>query len=988
MPRRKQQQQQQQHFPLCKNFFDCALVSEGSRHSSMFLHACPYGSNCPKLKDDTHSIHFYHFDLPLCPNGKSCPFLVDLEHRVSYHHPGERDYLAPCMYGRRCPDKRDPKHTSTYQHCTEPVYPALPAKLKAELESAMSVATEKKQETPEDMFVLGKESSLIIDISSEDDNNNGSGSAGTLSLGLIDDEPKVSAKKDETEMFSNHTYSSGGCTNNGNNDDGIIDLIDMCEEEESNDSKSCYGAEGSSGSNTFTSNTTKQIKPEQPPVLLGEGSSEQSFQATTDTEDDKLNSKGIQSIVGTIDAVACVGGIAPAEQPKQMSSELHFFQRQALAWMQQREKNGNGGLLCDEMGLGKTVEIISLIVSSRKRPTLVIVPLVSLEQWRSEICAHVKKEFQLSVCVYNGVSRKRFNETKDGWKDLMSYDVVVTNHHSVVGDWKRNGALMNVKWYRVVIDEAHVIKSMKTCFFKSMYELKSVKRWCVTGTPIQNTLMDLWSLLDFVGTDKGDKIHDTASFKKYVVNPFMYGKITEDLKSVIGTYVIRRTKSMTVDGKPLVVLPPYYLKDVYVAMQPISSLFYSIIENVIFKELQNMMDSGSLNKNMANVFLLLLRLRQCADHPFMPLRAIFFKEMTAKAMWDYKVLIKCFCKTMNNNAELIEAIASDDPGSELASLIPTINEDDPLPPPEKRCKKEEHDDILAISSDEEEEEEDDDDDDPLKDIFSLSDSSDLLANPELVLSSSGGVENNSSDDDRDKSEQKSKLKAKKTFDQEACGKELAVFPLDSAKVISPKIDEIIRIYREHTEKDPKTKFVIFSCFTSFLDLIQSRLYHEKIPLCRIDGSVEQETRDLIISEFKESKKPMVMLLTLKAGGVSLNLVCANVAIVSDPWWNPAMDSQAIQRVYRIGQEKPVYAYRLFTQATIEDRMKSLQDKKMVIAETSLSANVAGAAVRISELMREFITTWKEEKKAAKGRKKGEDKSGSEGYDNDDSEHKE
>lgn len=119
--------------------------------------------------------------------------------------------------------------------------------------------------------------------------------------------------------------------------------------------------------------------------------------------------------------------------------------------------------------------------------------------------------------------------------------------------------------------------------------------------------------------------------------------------------------------------------------------------------------------------------------------------------------------------------------------------------------------------------------------------------------------------------------------------------------------------------------LVFSQWTSFLDLVEPELQEKDISWSRIDGSTVD--RDGVMRAFQTANGPSVLLLSLKAGGVGLNLTAADHVYILDPWWNPAVEDQAADRAYRIGQENPVLVYRLVARDTIEERVLSLQARK-------------------------------------------------------------
>jgi SNF2 family DNA or RNA helicase len=128
--------------------------------------------------------------------------------------------------------------------------------------------------------------------------------------------------------------------------------------------------------------------------------------------------------------------------------------------------------------------------------------------------------------------------------------------------------------------------------------------------------------------------------------------------------------------------------------------------------------------------------------------------------------------------------------------------------------------------------------------------------------------------------------------------------------------------------------LLFSQFVSMLSIIRDKLGEMKIPHYWLTGSTNNRAE--VVQNFQEDPDPSVFLLSLKAGGSGLNLTSASYVILYDPWWNPAVEAQAIDRAHRIGQTQPVMAYRMITKGTIEEKIMLLQQKKSL-----MSANILG-----------------------------------------------
>jgi SNF2 family DNA or RNA helicase len=153
--------------------------------------------------------------------------------------------------------------------------------------------------------------------------------------------------------------------------------------------------------------------------------------------------------------------------------------------------------------------------------------------------------------------------------------------------------------------------------------------------------------------------------------------------------------------------------------------------------------------------------------------------------------------------------------------------------------------------------------------------------------------------------------------------------MESAQKVqhSAKLELLMELVPELLEEG--RRILIFSQFTSMLGLIEAELKDRSIAYSKLTGQTRK--RDEAISQFQDGHVP-VFLISLKAGGVGLNLTEADTVIHYDPWWNPAAEQQATDRAYRIGQDKPVFVYKLICESTVEERILSLQKKKQDLAD--------------------------------------------------------
>ncbi|KAK8065960.1 SNF2 family N-terminal domain-containing protein [Apiospora hydei] len=326
-------------------------------------------------------------------------------------------------------------------------------------------------------------------------------------------------------------------------------------------------------------------------------------------------------------------------------------QVEGVEWMKGRElgpvKKGKvpkGGILADDMGLGKTLQSISLILSNPKpddstklvgvdKTTLVVAPLALIRQWEAELKDKVTDSHKLKVLVHHGPQRtKRF-------EDLRRYDVVITTYQILVSEHGHSSnslkaGCFGLHWYRVILDEAHTIKNRNAKSTKACYELRSVYRWCLSGTPMQNNLDELQSLVKFLRIKPYD---DLREWKEHIEQPMKNGKgevAIRRLHSVLRCFMKRRTKDILKlpgaldtgekkegdDGTGEKSATSGFkiterkVTKVEAKFSPAERRFYERLEARTDKSLESMMKSQG-KVNYANALVLLLRLRQVCNHP-------------------------------------------------------------------------------------------------------------------------------------------------------------------------------------------------------------------------------------------------------------------------------------------------------------------------------------------------------------------------------------
>ncbi|KAK0647034.1 SNF2 family N-terminal domain-containing protein [Cercophora newfieldiana] len=270
-----------------------------------------------------------------------------------------------------------------------------------------------------------------------------------------------------------------------------------------------------------------------------------------------------------------------------------------------------GGIIADRMGLGKTLSTLAAILKSLERSrdfatgiagrthaTLVVVTSAQLiDVWLTERSSHLIKD-ALKVAIFHGQNRaKRI-------KDSADFDLVLTTYGTLASDHKSKGPLHQIKWYRVVLDEAHWIRNSSSKQFRAATSLESRSRWCLTGTPIQNSLNDLFSLAEFLRLPPLEAKH---AFNTRVITSLTTG--TTDAKSTLSSYLqafcLRRNLGS-------INLPPSRTVVVEISLSKRETMDYKAILN----DAKRRMDATVSRKNITTyntLFTTILKLRRFCD---------------------------------------------------------------------------------------------------------------------------------------------------------------------------------------------------------------------------------------------------------------------------------------------------------------------------------------------------------------------------------------
>ncbi|KAL4587352.1 hypothetical protein LXL04_000221 [Taraxacum kok-saghyz] len=580
-----------------------------------------------------------------------------------------------------------------------------------------------------------------------------------------------------------------------------------------------------------------------------------------------------------------------------------------------------GGIFADDMGLGKTLTLLSLIALDkcndanvneelddevlvvpsgkrsrkgkvpkpikprkkqkreestseiRSKTTLIVCPPSVFSTWITQITDHTKRG-KLKAYMYYGGDR-----TQDV-SELKKYDIVLTTYSTLGCELTNmNAPIKKIEWWRVILDEAHVIKNPKANQSVAVTNLNAKRRWVVTGTPIQNGSMDLFSLMAFLR-------FDPFSVKSYwdtlVQRPIVQGnaKGLSRLQALMGTISLRRTKE-----KALIGLPPKTIHTCNVELSIDERKLYDEMEIEAKRFVERFIAKGSVTNNYSTVLSIILRLRQICTH-------------TGLCPEDLKSSLSSYnFEDASNNPELLKKLVlllqdSEDldcpiclsPPSELiitscahifckTCIIRTLNHSRALCP---LCRN------------------------PLTD-------SDLFSPPPEINK-----------------------------------------PPTPVSKPSSKVSALLKLLEASRTENPTVKSVVFSQFRKLLILLEEPLKSAGFKILRLDGAMSAKKRADVIREFGGAG-PTVLLASLKASGTGINLTVASRVYMMEPWWNPAVEEQAMDRVHRIGQKEDVKVVKMIATDSIDERILLLQEKKRKLAKDAFRRKGKDRDVNLDDL---------------------------------------
>ena len=309
------------------------------------------------------------------------------------------------------------------------------------------------------------------------------------------------------------------------------------------------------------------------------------------------------------------------DNPVGLNAELRDYQKRGVAWLRYLENLGLNGCLADDMGLGKTMQVISLLVMEREQtkpgPTLLIAPTSVIGNWQKEI---EKFAPQLTTLIHHGSDRE---QAVDAFKHrCLQYDLLITSYTLARKDSKLLGAL---HWHRVVLDEAQNIKNPKAAQTKAILKLNGDSRLALTGTPVENRLMDLWSIFNFLNQGYLGK---QAHFRKRYELPVQRDNDPRQsaiLKKLIQPFILRRLKT---DKAIIKDLPDKIDNKIYCNLSKEQASLYEVVVQDVVTQLEEA--EGIQRQGL--MLSTLMKLKQICNHPMQFLQDVsaFTQERSHK----------------------------------------------------------------------------------------------------------------------------------------------------------------------------------------------------------------------------------------------------------------------------------------------------------------------------------------------------------------------
>ncbi|KJZ77812.1 hypothetical protein HIM_02989 [Hirsutella minnesotensis 3608] len=650
-----------------------------------------------------------------------------------------------------------------------------------------------------------------------------------------------------------------------------------------------------------------------------------------------------------------------ATQPKCMiGGTMRDYQLEGLTWMYEICSQGMSGILADEMGLaGKTVQTISLIALLREQegylgPHLIVAPLSTLSNWMDEFHQWTPS---IPVIMYHGnaqqreeIFRTKMMKNLQQGRPTNKFPVVCTSYEMVLRDQHN---LSKIKWEFIIIDEGHRMKNADAKLFQHLRQFSSATRLLITGTPLQNNLKELWSLLHFL---LPNIFTDWEAFESW----FDFS----DLEDEQGTesFIEDRQKQDLVKKMHLILQPlllrrikqdvAAYLpkKREYVLFAPMTRDQTDLYNAFTSKgtDTRQYLEEKAIEIMKSSISTSARRTRATAKSQVaLPLRGSpVIKNSAARSGSPANAFAVLMGRRGPGRPSKKTAPTELPTPAQTPEAKPSKRKAQVAPTPEAKSAKSSRASTPASSrgrgrlrktyKDANTDEED-----------ALSDDAFEAKLADELVENESEPETKTPESPQEARLARSLELAKKQIAQKKLGNPLAQLrlvcnsphnfynpwaadtdiPVDESIVTASGkmllLDRLLpRLFRDGH------KVLIFSQFTTQLDILED--YCRELrgwKICRIDGSVHQDSRRQQIHDFNNDPDYKLFLLSTRAGGQGINLASADTVILFDSDFNPQQDLQAQDRCHRIGQTRPVVVFRLATKDTVEESLLMSADAK-------------------------------------------------------------
>jgi SNF2 family DNA or RNA helicase len=633
-----------------------------------------------------------------------------------------------------------------------------------------------------------------------------------------------------------------------------------------------------------------------------------------------------------------------------------------------------GGLLADMMGLGKTLSVLSLITASLEsslewkrlaphpslvraipgirntRTTLLVVPLSAVSNWTTQINEHLE-EGCIKFHTFHGPNRITDLD------ELAKFDVLITTYSTILSEMNGRGAkrgdspLRRMNMFRIVLDEAHTIREQNARQTKAILDLNAERKWSVTGTPIQNRLEDLLSVTKFL---RIYPYNERSNFVQHILSPFKSGdpNVLTNLRVLVDSFTLRRVKDR-------INLPPRNDNMVtleFTEQEKQLHEFFRNESNVMMRVIAGESKSKMGGRMYHHVLKAMMILRQVSAHgkelldiedrerikglsvhdaidleegePAETPAALDKKAYGMFAMRQDMAEDVCATETCNKNLEPILAANGEvDPYAPMAIYLPCGCVFCPT----------------CFSG--------------WKEVFDSNSEAPVecpgckgWTTMAYSVITPNGLEKYQAQQDQERRDRQSGKIGKVFGEYEGPHtKTIALLNYLKGSVEDSK----------QLEGEPPIKSVVFSGWTSHLDLIEIALRNNGLDgFVRLDGTMTLGARMKALDLFAKDDSITILLATIGAGGVGLNLTSASRVFIMEPQYNPAAVAQAVDRVHRLGQTRPVETYQFVMKGSIEEKIQELAKKKQQLADMSMNRGKMDKREVQEARMREYRSLFK------------------------------